>query len=192
MGNKTKVIVALFCAVTIVGLVAWTWSPSQPDVSALSKQKFMNGLEFKVQHLPIELLVAREMKSEGATADEAMRDSIRASYGGGMYFMFTIGTDDRKEEHNVDPLMLFAQRNGDYDASIKQMAFDLPSDLQLQVGDSIYEPTLCHFERTYELSRELRFFVAFAPLEATAPSEFTFTWNDQFYNTGINRFKFNF
>jgi hypothetical protein len=190
MANKTKVILALCSAVMLVGLAAWKWSASDATPTALSKQRFINGLEFTVQQLPVELLVERELRSENSTTNQAMRDSIRASYGDGMYFMFKIGTDDRKATNDVDPLMLFAQRNGDFDASIKKLAFEMPSTLELQVGDSTYEPTLCHFERTYELSRELRFFVAFAPLAASEQQEFTFTWNDHYFNTGINRFKF--
>jgi hypothetical protein len=190
MANKTKVIFAVCTAVMLVGLAAWKWSATDATPTALSKQRFINGLEFTVQQLPVELLVERELRSESSPANDAMRDSIRASYGDGMYFMFKIGTDDRKGINNDDPLILLAMRNGDFEASIKQMAFEMPSTLELQVGDSTYEPTLCHFERTYELSRELRFFVAFAPLATREQQEFTFTWNDQYFNTGINRFKF--
>jgi len=153
------------------------------------KKKQIGYLQFNVQYRPIDYMLLNELE-EDKSYDKNQIDTLRKSYGSSKYFLLEVGIDDEDMTINEDMTRLMINNYKEFQELITTLAFDMKSKVSLQLGEDTYEPSIYHFERGYELGYKQRFVFAFAIPSESDKSEFTFVFDDDLFDSGINKFKF--
>lgn len=155
---------------------------SNPDHGYVCTKQ-INGLQFKVQHRPVDLQMLNEIEASRSYTKKEV-EHIRASYGNSEYFLLEISHD--KTEESAE--MMNAQTYGQYAEKFKTLSSGLGEYVELQTESSTNAPQLYHYEPSYELGQKIRVLFAFPHVKDG--EAMTFVYNDLLFSTTKLKFKF--
>ncbi len=160
--------------------------------NGLVKHKTTDGIRIRVKYLPIDYLVYNNIKNEEPALDKKGVDSVKKSYKNSLTFVLTLGPEEGKHfditRVGVSNYEEFAQR-------IEEMSFHMHEYISLTINDLKYKPQLAQLESINTVEPSKNIIVVFDALddneESILTDDFTFTYIDELFYTGINNFKFN-
>ena len=157
--------------------------------NGLVKEKSVNGVNIKVKFLPIDYLVYKEFRSD--TINGLSVDSIKKSYQNSITFMMTLGPD---KENNFDITKVGVANYEEFAQRIEELNFWMKENVTLTVGDKVVNTELAQMESTYGLEKDRKIIFVFQNKDEKGQSilteDITFTYKDEIFYTGINKFKF--
>lgn len=163
----------------------WFFDPS----NGFYKQKFIGGLEYSLLYKHYELMALQEIISEGVN-DEERRTDIINEYRNGVAFVLKIGYDSRGKKEIPGLVNTSVKNYAEYEELIRELAFGIQEKISLQINGNEYDPSVSHFERGYELEKEASFLIAFNLEESPQDYPMSFVFNDDVFNSGVNKFYF--
>lgn len=150
------------------------------------KTRSINGIEYTVHFRPVELQILRELDQTSLTVSPAFLDSLKASYGKSLNFILEIGLADgdgkvlaNAAHIHENPLQV-----------LQELSFSMQEQVELEVGENTYVPSLFHFERGYELGKKERFLFSFPVPEKDMDKPFIFRYEDKFFGGSLLNFSF--
>lgn len=159
--------------------------------NGLTKERTTHGIKLKVKYLPVDYLVYNAFASVDSVLTEEEQKKIKISYANSLTFMLTLGPADNESfsitKIGVENYQQFAER-------IETMSFNMKEYFTLEANGKEIMPELVQLEtiNTQELSKNL--IVVFKALDEQGKSilnnDITFTYNDELFYTGINKFVF--
>lgn len=156
--------------------------------NGLVKEKSTNGVSIKIKYLPLDYLAHKEYKKENGISI----DSIKKSYENSLTFMMTIGPD---KEKNFDITKVGVSSYEEFALRIEQMNFWMKDYVTLTVGGKEISADMAQMESTYGLEKDRKIVFVFQNKDEQGHSlltdDLTFTYKDEIFFTGINKFKFN-
>jgi hypothetical protein len=183
------------CAVLILGLCTCNKQPASLEEymkwletpgSGLTQAREVNGFRIKVKCIPPEYLAYKDMQDDHLTYSS--KDSLISIYKKNLYFLFTIGPDDKKRTKDVmnDEITSYEE----YAERSLSMNFDMESYVTLHMNGNTYSPVLSSMENTYGLGSSRSILFVFAPgeQEKDKGSEIDFEYRDELFGTGILHF----
>jgi len=157
------------------------WVENENNGLKVSRQ--IGEFIFTVQYKPLEYKILQKLKDPGITYDrlEEEKKEIEDM----QYFTFTVKVKDS----NISPLKYNLENDNDYYGRLEYFSFHIQNDFRLIDGKDTLNCLLHHFERTYELTPENTFVLAFRAPQNKSPDEIffedkTFIYEDKILNTG--------
>lgn len=156
--------------------------------NGLVKEKSTNGVSIKVKYLPVDYLAYKEFKNESGLSI----DSIKKTYENSLTFMMTIGPD---KEKSFDITKVGVSSYKEFALRIEEMNFWMKDYVTLTAGGIEYSADLAQMESTYGLEKDRKILFVFQNKDEQGNTlltdDLTFTYKDEIFFTGINKFKFN-
>ncbi len=150
------------------------------------KSKQIGSILFNLRQQPKELMALRELRG---VSDLAKRDSIIKTYEGSMYYVLEMKWQ-KEEGSSEQPLKGMVQNYDEYKSLLEQLAFNIGTNVNLEIGGKEIVPSIAHFEQAYEISNSNRFIFSFPVVEDQQKEEARFVFRDQYFGTGVQKFKF--
>ncbi len=147
------------------------------------KTRQIGSLKYIVQQRPASYMAINELRS---VKDQSQYDSILNSYSGNWYFIMDISFENKAGDQG-QPVKGVISSYEDYKKMISDLSFNIGTNVTLEVGVEELAPSLAHFESGFELSNSNRFVFSFPKEEE---KEVRFVFRDQYFGTGIQKFKF--
>lgn len=158
--------------------------------NGLIKDKSIGGIKLRVKYLPVDYLVYNSIENI-ESARVTMIDSIKKSFNNSITFMLTIGPDENESfditKVGVSDYKQFAQR-------VEEMSFNMAEYITLTIKDKEYKPDLAQMENINGPEQSRNIILVFKAKDENNKEVMTddmyFTFNDELFATGINKFKF--
>lgn len=162
------------------------------NAELIIKEKHINQLTLKAEYMPADLLAYQEYEESKSSANTTLFDSLRNQYVCGLSFKLSIIADNK----GANLMYTGISTMEEYKHRVNVLNFNNEEFLALTIGGEKYKPALSLFEGYNELSNRLTFNVVFTPKEFDCGvfekdvDELTFTFEDPYWNTGVNHFLF--
>lgn len=163
--------------------VAWL---NEKDHGCIS-EKTVKNVQFSAKYLPTQFLTLREMQMNNY--DSIRTDSVRNEYARGISFFFIIKPVN--ESKDVDIMFADVYNVEGFRERVHDMNFLMADMFSLQYDDKEISPSLFHLENDYGLSNGRGMMMVFPNLDSTEIKNMKLVFDDQLFNTGINKFAFN-
>jgi hypothetical protein len=158
--------------------------------NGLVKEKTVAGVKYKLKYLPQDYLAYTTLfKNTNNTSKE--KDSVIKLYDNSVTFMLTVGPD---ENENFDITRLGVSDYKEFAERIEALSFHLQESINLNVNNNTYKPVIARMENINALEKSRNFMIVFNSEKNTQKdlrnSEMCFSYHDQLFNTGTNKFIF--
>lgn len=157
------------------------------EKNGLVKEKSVNGLKLKVKYLPADYLVYNTIKESDKVISEKDIDSVKKLYNNSLTFVLNLGPGEGETfsitKVGVENYEQFAQR-------IETMSFNMKEFVTLEINGEQYKPELTQMETINTLEPSKNIIVVFNSNQIKNSEELVFTYNDELFYTGVNKFKF--
>lgn len=160
----------------------------------LMKEKFANATHIKVNYLPQDLQVMKEVKSR--TNEEGISlEEIRQNYSHGQSFVLTLGPDTRDGKKGGDIVLRGARSYKDYKDRLLELNYELEPLITLKAGNLELQPALSNLENVFGMSESRKVNLTFVASNAREDSilnnsDLELIFDDRIFRTGLNRFVF--
>ena len=152
--------------------VKWVQDPS----NGLRKEKQIGEYQLVAQLLPTDYQL---LNPNYAAATPKQQKIWEADANKALTFQLALRTNPEETSVLTHPV----SSTQDYQERINYMAFEMERDLYLICGSDTLRPQLYHYERTFNLSRELRCMMSF-DRPATLAEKATLVLDDQLMGVG--------
>jgi len=153
--------------------------------NGFTKEKNVGDFILTMTHLPSEYLAKKEFPEKNW---KELEDSLKTKYK--HLYCFILGIKPAKElDFNI--MHWNVKNEVDYKIRNNNLNFSMHENLKLTYGDKDIYAIYAILENTYKVENGKRWNVYF-PIEdiASIPEEITVKFEDIYFNTGINSFKF--
>jgi hypothetical protein len=157
------------------------WATNQDN--GLLKTKSIEEISLKVQYKPIPFIIANEMRTNDIKNTEFKQRAKELE--GMQYYNLVLDITDARNILNYK-----VNDVGGQQARIQYLSFGMQQDIYLEEGGKELPCKLFHFERTYNISKERTFLLAFEQDEQTKFDDKTLVINSSMLGTGPIKVKF--
>ena len=152
--------------------------------NGLKKSKIYKGITISAQYRPVEYQVAIEEKSHALSAEKL--DSRSKQIEGMQYYLLRFALEDRSKD-----IMRFAlSSEAEYYQRLNYCSFGMQNDIYLVQGTDTLSCKLFNAVRSYGLSPNADYLLAFEEKDASAKTERQLIVNDAVFGLGPVKFKF--
>ncbi|MBA3683615.1 MAG: hypothetical protein H0W73_21000 [Bacteroidetes bacterium] len=152
--------------------------------NGLVKEKTIGVITYKLKYLPTEYLVHKQLD---AGSNKTIIDSLSKDYKNSITFLFSIGPSDDK---SFDITQYGVTNYGEFANLIEKMCFRANELIYIQdQSGKEHKPAIVQMENINALEKHRNLMVVFHN-EDYFSNDFSFVFNDELFNTGINKFLF--
>ncbi len=149
------------------------------------KTKEMNDVYFKLFYRPIPYIICNELKSSNISSK--VYDIREQELEGYEHFILEIGLT---EPIQADLLKHKISSSDEYQQRVQYLAYQVANDIQIIQNSIVIKPHMTHFERTFDVSPNIKIILAFQTAQLNVSKEFTFQFEDQIFQKGIIKITF--
>lgn len=150
---------------------------------AFRTEKEMDGLVFRMQYCPVEYMLMNDQRS----VDVLSKDLEQRKKEDENMLFFKL----RLSSNTNDVLGYRATSDQEYSDRGQYFSFGFEEDIVLVTGADTLSPCEYHFERTYGISPNADFILAFHT-DSPVRDDFQVIIDDKIYNTGLLKFTYNY
>jgi hypothetical protein len=155
--------------------------------NGLVKEKSVNGVQIKVKYLPLDYLAYKEYEND----KDLKIEEIKKTYENSLTFMMTIGP---AKDKRFDITKVGVSSYEEFALRIEEMNFWMKEYVTLSFEGKEITADLAQMESTYGLEKDRKIIFVFQNKDEQGNSiltqDITFTYKDEIFYTGINKFKF--
>jgi len=163
----------------------------EDEDNGVTRTKIISDIRIKTKFLPPEYLCYQELKVSENFVD---RDSVLENYKYNVTFLVSIGPSENAEEE-FDVTKVGISNYDEFKERAMIMTFYMGEFFQLKTDNGTYTPVFCEMENVYGLTYDRKFNIVFTPQnkkdELISSESMTLVYNDELFNTGLSRYKFN-
>jgi hypothetical protein len=153
------------------------------EANGLVKTKNIGEVNIKVQYKPISYLIANEMRTNDIS--KADFDERKKELESMQYYNLTLDIADARNILNYNVSSQSHQQE-----RIHYLSFGIQQDIRLMENGKELPCILYHFERTYDISKERTFLIAFNQDESTKDATKTFILDSAVLGIGTIKIQF--
>ena len=153
------------------------------EANGLVKTKNIGEVNIKVQYKPVSYIIANEMRTNDISkADfEKRKKELEAM----QYYNLTLDIADARNILNYN-----VSNQSHQQERIHYLSFGMQQDIRLMENGKELPCVLYHFERTYDISKERTFLIAFNQDESTKDATKTFILDSSVLGIGTIKIQF--
>ncbi len=155
--------------------------------NGLVKEKSVNGVQIKVKYLPLDYLAYKEYEND----KDLKIEEIKKTYENSLKFMMSIGP---AKDKRFDITKVGVSSYEEFALRIEEMNFWMKEYVTLSFEGKEITADLAQMESTYGLEKDRKIIFVFQNKDEQGNSiltqDITFTYKDEIFYTGINKFKF--
>jgi len=175
-------------SITIVDQESFYKYIEEPE-NGLTVIKETKDIQLKLKYLPPEYLAFKDLKKSDEYLDV---DSLIESYSHQLTFMLSLSS---KQEGQTDIMFEGLSSYVEFKERLYSLNFEIEKHISLNADSEVYKPVLTSFERLYGLKSGRDILFVFSPKTKNDKALFEsetliFKYEDQDFETGISRFKF--
>lgn len=189
-GKRLTTLLFIIFSLMIMSCSNSTLSPSEyvkyvaDESNGLVKTKNIGEVNVKVQYKPIPYVIANELRTNDIDKDEfEKREKELSSM---QYYNLTLDITDARNILNYN-----VSNQSHQQERIHYLSFGMQQDIRLMENGKELPCVLYHFERTYDISKERTFLVAFNQEESTKNATKTFILDSSVLGIGTIKIQFN-
>lgn len=157
---------------------------------SLTSLKEIGSVQYRLNYVPndVEALKRTDYEKMNNDSIENYINEFRSNYKG-VYF-FTLYISNKSGE---DCIKLLASENRSYEDLIKYCSFGINNDFYAVKGNDTLACIAANFERTYGLSKDIRFNLSFRGDKTMADNkvnDLSLVYEDNLFKNGIIKFRF--
>jgi hypothetical protein len=153
------------------------------EATHLEKEKKIGQMKFSIRYNPADYMAMIELRTAEIN-DSSWKEAI-SHYTDLDYFKLTIEKENVQGELLKDGIRSPAE----YEDRLKYYSFGFQNDIQMVSANDTLACSMCHFERSFDISPTTNFLIAF-PKSAESNSDKTIIINDRVFGTGRIKFTF--
>lgn len=150
-------------------------------VNGLKVSKTMEGINFSAQYKPLDYVIVKQAKQ--LRLPQSKYDSLYNKYEGMTYYVMSLSLDKAGQQ-----ILKYKLGGTDtYSNRVKYFSFHVEKDISVIQGEEVLKPAMCHFERDYGVSSELKLLLAFSGVDETKDA--TLRYEDNIFGLGRIKLK---